>query len=78
MKRPGPRPPWRVAVIAFALTILVGAVVGAIVIESRPSGGMTPFERGEALGNALGMLAFVVAAVAYVIAWRRQQKSSDR
>ena len=78
MKRPGPRPPWRVALIAFGLTILIGVVIGAIVIESRPSGNMSAFERGEALGNALGMLAFVVAAAAYVIAWRRQQKSSDR
>ena len=78
MKRPGPRPPWRVAVIAFALTILVGAVVGAIVIESRPRRGMTPFERGEALGNALAMVALIVACLAYVIAWGRQRKSNER
>jgi uncharacterized transporter YbjL len=78
MKPPGRRPPWRIALLAFAITIVVGAVIGAIVMEARPSRGMTPFERGEALGNALGMLAIVVAAVTYLIAWRRQQKSSDR
>jgi hypothetical protein len=78
MKHRGPRPPWRVALIAFGLTLLAGVVFGLIVIEARPRDGRTPFERGEELGNALATVAAIVATVAYVIAWGRQRKSSER
>lgn len=78
MKPRGSRPPWRVALLAFGLTLLVGVVIGAVVMETRPAPGRTPFERGEALGNALAMVSLIVACVAYVIAWGRQRKSNER
>lgn len=69
-----PRSPARVAVMAFGAVVLVGIVVIAIIGGISGNNGMTPFQRGEAAGQALTPIALIAAAIGYVVQKRRLDK----
>jgi len=70
------RPPWKVALIAFGVTIVVGLVVGLIATNVVNPGG-DAFERGQRFGTGLGYFAVFVAVVAFLIARRRERRAAQ-
>ncbi|MBL9017843.1 MAG: hypothetical protein JNL83_26895 [Myxococcales bacterium] len=67
----GPRSPLRVAVITFGAVVLIGMVVSLAVMGITGTLGDHPFERGEKLGQGLGPLGLIAAAIAYVVQKRK-------
>ena len=67
------RAPWKVGLIAFLLAMLVGAVATAIIMSMRHDA-RSPFERGQAAGNALAGACIAVGVIAYLIAAKRAKQ----
>jgi len=73
-----PRPPRsaaKVAVMAFGAAVLVGIVIAAIVggIRGEP-GALSPFERGQRIGQGITPVALIAAAIGYFVQKRRLDK----
>lgn len=65
------RAPWKTGLIAFALAVLIGGIVMGVMAAMRPHDGRSPFEQGEAAGNAFAGVAIAIGIIAYVIAAKR-------
>ena len=70
----GPRSPLRVAVITFGAVVLIGMVVGVVILSITGKLGDQSFARGEKLGQGIGPLALIAAAIAYVVQKRKLEK----
>ena len=71
----GPRSPLRVAVITFGAVVLIGMVVGLAALGITGNLGDRPFERGEKIGQGIGPLALVAAAIGYFVQKRKLEKT---
>lgn len=67
MREAGPRTPLRVAVMTFGAIVLVGTLISLAVLSGNGILADHPSKRGELIGQGLGMLGLVCAAVAYVV-----------
>ncbi len=70
-----PRSPAKVAVLCFGAVVLVGVVIAGIVgaMIGTPAG-LTPFDRGERIGQGITPLALAVAAIGYYVQKRKLDK----
>ncbi len=71
----GPRSPLRVAVITFGAVVLIGILIAGLVVAIQGTSGYeTPFERGERMGQGIGPIALIAAAIAYIVQKRKLDK----
>ena len=67
----GPRSPLRVAVMTFGAIVLVGTMLSLAILGKQGVLGDDPRARGEQVGQALGVVGLLGAAIAYVVQRRR-------
>lgn len=70
---PGPRSPLRVAVLTFGAVVLIGTMLALIIFGKQSVVSEDPSARGRQVGQALGVLGLIAAAVAYVVQRRRSR-----
>jgi hypothetical protein len=69
-----PRSPLRVAVITFGAVVLIGTILSFAILGINGRLGDEPYARGERIGQGIGILGAICAAVAYL----SQQKRNAR
>ncbi len=69
-----PRSPLRVAVLTFGAVVLLGTILSFAILGINGRLADAPSARGERIGQGIGVLGAICAAVAYV----SQQKRNAR
>lgn len=70
---PARRSPLRVAVMTFGAIVLIGTIVSLALLGANGNLGDHPHERGRKIGQGLGTLGGISAAIAYLIQRKRTQ-----
>ncbi len=68
------RSPLRVAVLTFGAVVLIGTILSFAILGINGRLSDEPFARGQRIGQGIGLLGAICAAVAYVT----QQKRNAR
>ena len=66
-----PRSPLRVAVMTFGAVVLVGTIVSLALLSANGVLADHPNRRGQLIGQGVGILGAVCAAIAYLVQRKR-------
>ncbi len=69
-----PRSPLRVAVITFGAVVLLGTIVSFAILGVNGRLSDEPYARGERIGQGIGLLGAICAAVAYLTQHKRNTR----
>ncbi|CAN5803525.1 hypothetical protein BH11MYX3_BH11MYX3_47860 [soil metagenome] len=71
---PKPRSPLRVAVITFGAVVLIGTILSLAILGINGRLSDDPHARGERVGQGIGVLGAICAAVSYVTQHKRNTR----
>lgn len=66
-----PRSPLRVAVLTFGAVVLIGTIISFAILGINGRLSDEPYARGQKVGQGIGILGAICAAVAYVTQQKR-------
>jgi hypothetical protein len=70
-----PRSPAKVAIMAFGAVVLAGIVIAGIAgVVLGEGGALSPYERGQRIGQGITPAAIAAAAIGYFVQKRKLEK----